>query len=227
MTGPAMPRDLQSRLRDPEDRFVERKPERAGKSDFKRTLVAFANSVPANRTGVLFVGVGDRGEIQGVENPDRVQKDLRHLAENDCYPPIYIDTEALVVDGKVVVAAVVGSSPDRPHFAGHAYIRRGSESVSASKRLFDELILSREDKRRVLLEWRGTTCTVQAIGKPFGEVFPMGAHHVETLTCTIEEVTAHYVRLRVDGRRMVTEILEVVRLSWDDQNERPRIIVKL
>lgn len=51
--------ELSRRLADTEDQFTERKPEGAGSNAFKKAIVAFANTVPPNRTGVLFVGVGD------------------------------------------------------------------------------------------------------------------------------------------------------------------------
>lgn len=55
----------------------------AGGSEFKKTIVAFANSLPANRTGVLFVGITDTGQAVGVGNSDRLQKTIRRLAKTN------------------------------------------------------------------------------------------------------------------------------------------------
>jgi hypothetical protein len=43
--------ELIQRLTDHEDRFTERKTEGAGSSEFKKAMVAFANSLPPNRNG--------------------------------------------------------------------------------------------------------------------------------------------------------------------------------
>lgn len=216
---------LVDRLRDPEDRFVERKPPNAGKSDFKRTIVAFANSTPPNRVGVLFVGVADDGTAIGVDNPDRTQKDLRQLAENDCYPPIYIDTEVVRVGDKQIVAALVKASTQRPHFAGPAYVRRGSESVNATEREYEELIASRVSTARQLLSWVGQTVTVTEVKTQLGEYFDVPGDHHQSDEYRIVEVTAHYVRfLQMRSGVSVTEILDALRVSWDDKKHRPRVI---
>lgn len=220
------PGETRRRLEDREDRFTERKPEGAGKADFKRTIVAFANSVPSNRTAVLFVGVADSGAILGVTNIDQLQKLIRKIAENECYPPIYVGMEVIDVEGKSVLGVTVDSSPNRPHFAGPAYVRRNAESVAATSALYEELILSRDDKRRTLLEWRGQFCTVTGISKQLGFPFPMEQNYSDTAEAKIEEVTAHYVRFRkVSSAAGFTEPLSVLKLSWDDKNDRPWIYV--
>jgi|GEM_PF-3085475 predicted HTH transcriptional regulator len=65
---------LRNRVNDCEDSLTERKSS-GGYSEVIRTIVGFANSVPEGRTGVLFIGVGNKGEIIGVENPEN----LTHL----------------------------------------------------------------------------------------------------------------------------------------------------
>ena len=39
--------------------------EGAGASAFKKAIVSFANSLPVNRTGILFIGVDDQGAVKG------------------------------------------------------------------------------------------------------------------------------------------------------------------
>jgi len=82
------PNDARRRLADYEDNFTERKPESANAGELRRTLVAFANSVPPERSAILFIGVHDNGQILGCSNPDATQKTIRKIAEQDCYPPI-------------------------------------------------------------------------------------------------------------------------------------------
>lgn len=218
--------DLVARLADTEDRFVERKPAAAGKSDFKRTIVAFANSVPDNRVGVLFIGVGDDGAIHGVPNPDKMQRDVRQLGESDCYPPIFVDSETVRVDDKVVVAVLVSASRLRPHFAGPAFVRRGSESVNASDAEYEVLLNSRVSIVRKLQEWRGRVVTVTEVAKKLGEYFPVDANHHQSEPLEIVDVNPHYIRFKRPGAgSLVSEIIDALRLSWDEEKHRPRILV--
>lgn len=55
---------------DCEDSHTERKSSGAF-HDVIKTVNVSANSVLENRTGVLFVGVNNKSEIIGVENPDK------------------------------------------------------------------------------------------------------------------------------------------------------------
>jgi hypothetical protein len=217
--------DLLARLRDDEDRLVERKPATAGKSDFKRTIVAFANSVPENRVGVLFVGIGDDGIPHGVPNPDRMQRDLRQLGENDCYPPIFVDSELVRIEDKVIVAVLVGPSNQRPHFAGPAFVRRGSESVNASAVEYEQLLQSQVSIVRRLQPWAGKLVTVTEIAKQLGEYFPIGDSHQQSDTYELVEINPHFVRFkRIPSGAFVTEIIDSLRLSWDELHSRPRIL---
>ena len=50
-----------------------------------------------------------------------------------------------------IVAVEVSLSKDRPHFSGPAYVRKGSQTVAASREMFEDLIASRHDKARVIL----------------------------------------------------------------------------
>lgn len=218
--------DLLVRLSDAEDRFVERKPAAAGKGDLKRTIVAFANSVPNNRTAVLFVGVGDDGTLHGVPNPDKLQRDVRQLGENDCYPPIFVDSETVRVDGKVIVAILVSASKLRPHFAGPAYVRRGSESVNASEVEYEALINSRVSIVRQLQEWKGSVVTVTEVATKLGEYFPVDANHHQSEPLEIVDVNPYYVRFKRQGAGiLISEIVDALRLSWDEEKHRPRILV--
>ena len=55
--------DIWSRLSDGESNFVERKQSAASTDEIRRTIVAFANSVPVGDEAVLFIGVKDDGTI--------------------------------------------------------------------------------------------------------------------------------------------------------------------
>ena len=219
--------ELLGRLLDFEDQFTERKPEGAGSAAFRKALVAFANSLPPIRTGVLFVGMADNGTVLGVADPDKLQRTLRNLAETDCYPPITIDLEVLTPPEGTVIAAIVHYSERRPHFAGPAYIRRGSESIAATEEIYRNLLLSQDDKRRFLLDNRDATWTVELLNKQPGASQPLfDARARSSLECAIEEVTAFFVRLQpVGSGEVFTEMLQDVHISFDDKQHRPRALI--
>ncbi len=59
-----------------EDSLLERKLE----SDLKdppKTLVAFANSVKPEHTATILIGERNDGSVQGVSDPDQIQKTVR------------------------------------------------------------------------------------------------------------------------------------------------------
>jgi len=59
--------NLRTRLRDLEDGFTERKRQGAANpATIRKTLVAFANSVPTGQSAVLFIGVADDGRVNPI-----------------------------------------------------------------------------------------------------------------------------------------------------------------
>ena len=224
MTNP-----LLTRLRNKEDTFVERKPEGAASAEFRRTLVAFANSVPEGRTAVLFIGVSDSGEITGIGNSDKLQKTVRDICERDCYPPIRYTSEVLNDGTKDVLAVEIGPSTKRPHFAGAAYIRRGSESVAASEEILNEMIASRNTKAGQLLSHKGETVTVDyeyhswyPLGRAFDTQGPRGQPvMVRKEQFVIEGASAHSVELRnVSSGRAESISLERIVITKDVEHHR-------
>jgi hypothetical protein len=143
--------EVKRRLLDLEDGWTERKPQNVGKDDVRKTLVAFANSIPEGEEAILFIGVADNGQPLGVDNPDKTQKSVRQYVDL-CYPAIRHTSKVVEWDGKHIVAVIVQPDHNRPHFAGPAFVRIGSESVKASDSVFQELIASRTSKARALLE---------------------------------------------------------------------------
>ena len=225
-------RDLIERIRDHEDSYVERKPEGG---DLKRTIVAFANSVPAEREAVLYVGVGDKGDIIGINNSDSLQKKIRKICLDDCYPPIHFTTEILRIDGNEILAVIIPPSPNKPHFSGPAFIRRGSESVSASPDLFNDLITSRNSKCYEILRYKNQIVTIVTqkgkLGRPEFLFIRAGTTMQSETTkheCRIELVTPFAVKfIDIASERHFTEPLQNIEISYDDEKERPLLIVKL
>lgn len=220
--------ELLTRLDDLEDRLTERKLGGASSGAIKRSIVAFVNSIPPKRSAVLFIGVSDDGEILGVGNADSRQKKVRRLAENECYPAIWVETEVLPTEPRPVLAVIVPHCTQRPHFSGPAYVRRGSETVAATEELYHELITSHNEKCRYILERRDETWTVEAIEERLGDSGPLNEHGFkERAECRIVEVTPHFVRfLNIASGTNFTELLEFLSVSYDDEKHRPKLVVR-
>lgn len=225
-----MNEDITQRLLNKEDGFTERKPERAGTADFKKTLVAFANSVPEDKTAILYIGVSDNGELLGVLNPDSLQKNIREICEKDCYPPIKFQSQVVNSEGKDILAVTIPFSSNRPHFAGPAYIRRGSESVVASEEMFQELIYSRTSKVAEILKWKNKIVTVAVQGKLLGSpLYPIDKQYrgiYKTHECRILECSPHYLKMQdISSGRNVSEPLSYIKLNYDEERYRLMLIV--
>lgn len=210
--------DIIARLKDVEDGFTERKTEGAANpSELRKTLVAFANSVPESKTAILYVGVGDDGMPVGLKNPDSLQKTIRAVAEKDCYPPIKYQTRAFESDGKALLAVLVQASNERPHFSGQAFIRIGSESVSASSRIYEELLASRNTKAGKVLRSKDAIISFRVY-----ELDQWGRKRVlYTIDCRVEACDAHVVTLYQIGAGAHFSIpLEEVTINYDDAKWR-------
>ena len=222
-----MPDGLLSRVADFEDSFTERKPEGAGRGEFRKTIVAFSNSLSEDRIGILFIGLDDAGKPVGLENPDSTQKTINNICTRDIYPPVQVEMEVLRIDEVPVLAVIVSHSDQRPHFSGPAFIRVGSESVVASEKVYEELINSRVDKCHRILREKEKTWTVRRVGRNVGDPIMMGDPYTRVLECTIEECNAHYVRFEdISSNRRITEPLDSVTISYDEMKHRPMLLVK-
>ncbi|MGE0643791.1 MAG: helix-turn-helix domain-containing protein [Nitrospira sp.] len=212
------------RLKDHEDGFTERKPEGAGSAnaELRKTLVAFANSVPEGKTAILFIGVSDTGTPLGVKNPDSLQKTIREVSERDCFPPITCQVRVFESDGKILLAVLVTTSKERPHFAGPAYVRVGSESVKASPKVYEELIASQNTKAGKILRIKDKH---QRIAFRCYELDRWERQRqVFMIECEIEECDAHYVSLYegASGRHFSVPLERM--LIYPDQSKRMMVL---
>jgi hypothetical protein len=212
---------LLDRLRDGEDPLIERKPQSVKTDDLRRTFVAFANSVPDGNTAVLFIGVSDEGQVLGVDNPDEMQKRVIR-ARNDCYPAIKLQPYELTISGKRIVAVEIPPSSQRPHFAGIAYVRRGSQSIEASAELYNELLSTHCSVVGQILKWKGKFITVRVQGTKLGSHYPpihdpgyRATYHCKVVTCT-----PGHVELTISGYEHVAVPLTSVTLDWDVPESR-------
>ena len=213
-----------------ESSLVERKPDGFKDQEARKVVVAFANSTPDGQEVVLFIGLDDKmGKALGVANAEALQARYSKVLEA-CYPSITVQMHALAFEGKTLVAIVVPASSRKPHFAGGAYVRQGSRSVLASDRLFEELILSRSNIVRELLNYKRahTFLTVRGIHYKIGSQEPLRCGwNVEEIPDTkVEDCDAFRVKLyRLDSQVYFSEDLKRVSISFDNKKGRPMLLI--
>ena len=188
-------------------------------------VVAFANSVPPGREAVLFLGVRPDGTTVGLDNPDALQRKLNEWLE-ETYPRVQARFEVLGdVGPRPILAVVVGASEDRPHFAGPAWVRSGSETKKAPPDVYDDLIASRNTKAGAILRHIGQVITVikqerwLASWNSPEKVVPL------EMQCRIESCSAHSVELRSTSTSQLDSFsLERVIITTDTRNQRPLML---
>jgi hypothetical protein len=198
-----------------EDGLTERKTENDLK-DLRKTLVAFANTVRPEHTARILIGECDDGTVQGVKNPDNIQRKVRAECE-EVYPPIIWRQRVYEKDGKSCVEVEIEYSGETPHFGSPAWVRIGSESVVATEETFQKLISMRSSKARQLELWRGKEITISY--PVSSDAFGFGPSvERQAASAFIVEVSSFWVTFRL--AEVFSLPLEAVSMSWDHRNKR-------
>jgi Schlafen, AlbA_2 len=209
--------EIKKRLADLEDGWTERKLQSIGGDDVRKALVAFASSVPDNEEAILFIGIADDGTPIGVDDPDQMQKKVKRWADW-CYPPIRHTSRAIESNGKRIVAVIVQPDHNRPHFAGPAYVRIGSESPKANDRLFGELIASRMSKGRALLEAMRKSEVVSVVLWQFG--------NRSIINCKVIECTPHLAVFQPESGGTISGDYEQILLGRAADGKQLRVEIR-
>ena len=126
---------IESLLGGPEGKTVEFKRNLSSPKPLLKTLVAFANTAG----GRLVIGVGDRREIVGVEDPLAEEERLCNLIADSISPKLVPNVELTTVEGKTLFIVEVFLSGTRPHFLcaegfeSGVYVRLGSTNRQADR----------------------------------------------------------------------------------------------
>ncbi len=100
-----------------------------------RSLCAFANT----RGGLVFIGVGDDGELEGAPHAEQTAEKLREIARDLIEPAIAPRIEIVAIEGVRLVVARVAASRERPHAVlrrdapPEIVVRAGSSNRVASR----------------------------------------------------------------------------------------------
>ena len=93
-----------------ESSFLEFKQKVASPEKLAREIAAFANS----EGGIILVGIGDKGELIGLETYLEEEFWLKQAAEQECLPPVKIKLELFQMGQKDILIVRVPEAPDKP-----------------------------------------------------------------------------------------------------------------
>jgi len=105
--------------------------------DICKEIIAFANT----RGGTLYIGVGDNGNIVGIEDADQVTLQLNHMTRDSIKPDVtmFVRYETLSIEGKQIIAVTVQKGTERPYYLGSkglkpsgVYVRNGTSTDPAT-----------------------------------------------------------------------------------------------
>ena len=143
LPAPATSRaELMRMVRGGEDTYLELKVRFSNVEKLTAEIIALANTAG----GAMVFGVNDQLRVEGVEDPDAVETQLRDICSNYIQPPVfpYINKVAFDSGRRVVILEV--DTDDRPHrtLDDRFYIREGSTKREATR---EELSLLMRDSR--------------------------------------------------------------------------------
>lgn len=122
------PRELQKLIRCGENSLVQFKEQFTSQKQIAAEMSAFSNS----RGGTILFGVHDKtGEITGLSyrQIQRVSEDLGNAASEHVRPSIYVTTETVEVDGKLVLVASIAEGKSKPYkdLNGTIWVKQASD----------------------------------------------------------------------------------------------------
>lgn len=206
-----------------EHSLLERKTESYKDSQFLATFVAFANSVPPDETALVLIGETDKGEVVGVKNPDGMQKRVRKIFDNIYPTPFW--KQNLYGEGECKCIRVeIRNNGMAPHFAGAAWVRKGSETVKATDEMLQRLVDLRSGKVSLLSQSLGKTVSVSFDEGSTGSTLPFTVYSklglMELRESTLTYVNAHWLTIKNSDALERSFPLEKIRLGYDNANLR-------
>lgn len=139
--------------------------------NIKKELVAFANTLG----GDLYIGVGDAGEIVGVDQPDRTAERVISMARDNIYPSVMplLSFKRIREGDKTVVAVHVMPGTDKPYCTdpsdiGTIYVRVGTFSMTASYAQVSRFVAQANP-----VVWESRVATEQALTFEFCRAFAL------------------------------------------------------
>lgn len=211
-----------------EDNLLECKLE-SDLKDLLKTLVAFSNSVRPGHTAVILIGEANDGTVQGVKNPDNIQKKVRDTCDS-IYPPILWRSLMYQKENKPCIRIEIEYDGETPHFGGKAWVRKGSTTKEATDEVFQRLIDYRSSKVHELANWFGKKVLLEpdlshTIDTRLGESYQAIPRLQSPKEATLGFMNNFWVTFDINGKKQ-SEPLDKLILSWDDTRNILKILVK-
>ncbi len=120
--------------------------------DIKKEIIAFANS----NGGTLYIGVGDDGEVIGVDDPDGTALQVSNMVRDSIKPDVtmFLHYRTIEKEGKKIIEVNVQRGTDRPYYIAKkgmrpegVYVRQGYSSVPATDTAIRRMIKETDGDR--------------------------------------------------------------------------------
>ncbi len=130
-----------------EDATIEFKRELPHREEFADEIVAFANA----NGGVILIGVGDDSQIVGIDRQDldTTEKTVVEICSDNIDPMVYIVTEKLRVEDKILLKIDVPPSAFVHKSSNGYFIRQGSSRREMTTEQLGRLLQSRSQAHRI------------------------------------------------------------------------------
>jgi len=133
-------KDLKNLIATGESSFLEFKHKVASPEKIAKEMVAFANT----NGGRILIGIGDNGDIIGIDSYYEEEFWLNQAAKDVCVPPIDINIEMVHTGKKDILIVEVPESEKKPIAV------KGKKKRSVYIRQADENILASDDRVEIL-----------------------------------------------------------------------------
>ena len=110
------------------------------RDEYLKWICGFANA----QGGRLFVGVDDKGKVQGVENAKKLMEDIPNKVRD--LLGIVVDVNLLTKSGKKYIEIVTDPYPYTISYHGHYYIRSGATNQELKGSALDRFMLRKQGK---------------------------------------------------------------------------------
>lgn len=155
--------------------------------DIRKTVIAFANT----DGGTIYVGIGNDGEIIGVQDVDGEMLKISNMIRDAIKPDItlFVSCDSEEMDGKIVIKIVVYKGTESPYYLAvkglrpeGVFVRQGASSVPATGSTIRRMIKETDGDSYEDMRSLNQNLTFDAANKEFSErKVPFGVSQYKTL----------------------------------------------
>lgn len=140
--------------------------------DIRKTVIAFANT----DGGILYIGIGNNGEIIGVKNLDIEMVKLSNMVRDSIKPDITLFTsyEIEKIEGKNVIKVSVQKGTESPYYLTGkglrpegVFVRQGASTVPATENAIRRMITETDDDSYEAMRSLNQSLTFEVSEKEF------------------------------------------------------------